>query len=111
MAQPPSASEFAIESVRRQMEELRSADAAIAAGLARRTRRDTRRASVVFSLRLDPVELRAIETRAAAVDIKPSVLARNLIRAGLLASAPDLRATKALARVSAAIADLRELLT
>lgn len=40
-------------------------------------------ASVVFSLRLDRDELRALERRAALTDIKPTVLARSLIRTGL----------------------------
>lgn len=41
--------------------------------------------SPVFSLRLDRDELAALETRAAEIGIKPSVLARNLIRVGLSA--------------------------
>lgn len=40
-------------------------------------------ASVVFTLRLDPQELDALRQRAAARGLRPSVLARNLIRIGL----------------------------
>jgi hypothetical protein len=48
-----------------------------------RPRRRPSGSSVVFSVRLDPLELAALERRAAEREIAPSVLARNLIRTGL----------------------------
>ena len=59
---------------------------------ARQATRAARRpsgASVVFSIRLDPRELAAIDARAAVIGVKPSVLARNLIRTGLAAMNSD----------------------
>ncbi len=39
----------------------------------------------MYSLRLDSEEVAALEVQAAARGLKPSVLARNLIRVGLRA--------------------------
>lgn len=39
--------------------------------------------SVVYSIRLDPDEVAALEKRAAGLGLKPTVLARNFIRNGL----------------------------
>ena len=71
-----------INEVQRELDELEEVDAAVAAGLAER-RRARANPSVVFSLRLDPGEVSALERRAAALGLKPSVLARNLVRRGL----------------------------
>lgn len=73
----------------------------------RRTRRVTG-PSVVYSIRLDPSELRALERRAAALDIKPTALARNLIRAGL-ATRTDPVVAEAIDRLEAAFRELRGL--
>jgi hypothetical protein len=48
-----------------------------------RRRRRVTGPSVVLSIRLDPTELAALEGRAALLGLKPTVLARNLIRTGL----------------------------
>src|SRR4051812_48963273 len=71
----------AIRAVDRERAELLAADAAVRAGLSVRARR--RDSSVVYSIRLDPGEVRALEVRAAAFGIKPTILARNLVRCGL----------------------------
>src|SRR3954447_18683954 len=70
-----------IASVEREIAEMEAADAAVAAGLAQRRVRAGR--TVVFSVRLDGGEVDALERRAAAIGLKPTVLARNLIRIGL----------------------------
>lgn len=71
------------------------------------------RTSVVFALRLDPDELTALELRAKEIGVRPSVLARNLIRVGLRqrgdASGRD-RCVGALDRLESAAADLRALI-
>jgi hypothetical protein len=41
----------------------------------------------VYSFRLDPGEVLALERRAADLGLKPSVLARNLVRQGLRSAA------------------------
>jgi hypothetical protein len=50
---------------------------------ARRRRRGRAGRSVVYSVRLDPAEVAALERRAKPLGIGPTVLARNLIRMGL----------------------------
>jgi hypothetical protein len=100
-------SQLLIEAVERDFAELQAADAAIAAGLAKR--REQRRASNVFSLRLDPGEFDALERRAAALGVKPSVLARNFIRIGVSGSL-DLRLREVLERLEADLDGLREAL-
>jgi glycine cleavage system pyridoxal-binding protein P len=77
------ARELAIAAVRR--EEAQWEAAAEAARLAPRSTRRTSESSIVFSVRLDPREVAALEARAALIGIGPSVLARNLIRTGLAA--------------------------
>jgi hypothetical protein len=99
----------AIAMVQRELDEAALADAAIQAGLARR-RKAANRPSVVFSVRLDPDELRALETRAAARGMKPSVLARNLIRTGLAAPAGG-DVSDVLDRLSTVTDELRALFT
>jgi hypothetical protein len=70
----------------RCVEEERAADRAAAqqvrSELAARLRRRGG-ASLVYSVRLDPSEIAALTRRAAEMGIKPTVLARNLIRVGL----------------------------
>jgi hypothetical protein len=71
------------ESVYRELAEMEAANTAVAEGLAHRGRRNLRKRSVVYSIRLDPGEVEALETRAAALEMKPTALARNLVRCGL----------------------------
>jgi hypothetical protein len=73
---------------------------------ANRRRRSAAAGSVVYSLRLDPLEVEALERRAKQIGIGPTVLARNLIRIGLVAgTAAEL--ADAVRRASEAIADIR----
>jgi len=62
--------------------------------------------SIVYSIRLDPDEVTALEHRAALVGIKPTVLARNLIRIGLSGRA-NAELSDAVDRVVAAAQELR----
>ena len=62
---------------------------------------------MVFALRMDPREVQALERRAYAVGTKPSVVARNLIRAGLSRPA-DLTLTALASQADALAARLRE---
>jgi len=64
--------------------------------------------SVVYSIRLDPDEVKALERRAAVTGLRPTVLARNLIRSGLSAGGSD-ALSDALRRVEVAVAELRAL--
>ena len=65
-------------------------------------------ATRVFSFRIDAEELAALERRAALVDLKPSVLARNLVRVGLASDSTD--AVSAIVdRLESAVAELRSL--
>lgn len=98
-----------IAEVERELAEFDAAEAQIRAGLAQRTRRQQTGASVVYSLRLDSGEVAALERRAAVVGLKPSVLARNLLRVGLGRRA-DADLAAALARAEAALSELRALL-
>jgi hypothetical protein len=61
-------------------------------------------------VRLGNGELEALERRAAALGLKPSVLARNLIRIGLERDYDDALAG-AVERVDAAMAELRTLVS
>jgi hypothetical protein len=94
----------AIRAVEREVAEMAAEEAAVRAGLSARARR--RDASVVYSVRLDPGEVRALEVRAAAYGIKPSMLARNLVRCGL-EERPDVRLAQALNEFEAALGELR----
>jgi hypothetical protein len=98
-----------IAEVERELAEFDAADAQVHAGLAQRTRRGQRGASFVYSVRLDRGEVAALERRAAVVGLKPSVLARNLIRAGLGRRA-DADLAAALGRAEDALTELRALL-
>jgi len=99
------AREEALRVVYQEIAELEAADAAVRAGLSARARRNE--SSVVYSIRLDPGEVRALEARAAARGIKPSILARNLVRCGLQED-PDLRLAAALDRFESALGELRD---
>jgi len=99
------AREEALRVVYQEIAELEAADAAVRAGLSARARRNE--SSVVYSIRLDPGEVRALEARAAARGIKPTILARNLVRCGLEED-PDLRLAAALDRFESALDELRE---
>ena len=94
--------------VEREIAELRAADEQVAAGLAQRTARRQTGASVVYSIRLDRGEVAALERRAAALGIKPTVLARNLLRVGLSHRA-DADLDAAISRAEAAVRELRAL--
>jgi hypothetical protein len=64
--------------------------------------------TTVYSIRLDHDEVRALQLRAARAGIKPSALARNLIRTGL--SLPyDRELSTVVDRVDAAMEQLRDL--
>jgi hypothetical protein len=76
--------EARIALVHRELAQLQALDEAVR--LAPRSVRRRTGASIVFSVRLDPAELAALEARAAATGSKPTVLARNLIRTGLAAA-------------------------
>lgn len=90
--------------------ELEAMEAAKAAGSEKLPARSRRGAapSVVFAVRLDPDELEALELRAKASGMKPSVLARNLIRCGLT-GVPDKGVAEALDRLETAVDNLRAL--
>jgi hypothetical protein len=93
--------------VRRELAELEAVDAAINAGLRMRSE-STTSTSVVFSVRLDRHELRALERRALIAGIKPSVLARNLIRVGLSSSGSP-EAARVVERLAQVVDELRAL--
>jgi hypothetical protein len=74
--------EALVREVERELAEFDAIDARVEQGLSQRPRRRIGN-SVVYSFRLDPGELMALERRAALLGLKPSVLARNLVREGL----------------------------
>jgi hypothetical protein len=96
-----------ISLVMRELEELEASGAAGAA-LPPSRRRGQAGPSDVFSLRLDRDELNALELRAKALGVKPTVLARNLIRAGLNARG-DRSVSAVLDRLETAMDELRAL--
>lgn len=65
--------------------------------------------STVFSFRLDHDEVAALERRAEAAGIGPSVLARNLVRMGLSTRSGD-ELPGALDRLAAALDEVRDLM-
>jgi hypothetical protein len=75
-----------IAAVHRELAELEAVNGAVADGLQLRSR-GAGGPSVVYSIRLDRGELMALERRAYVAGVKPTVLARNLIRIGLTKSA------------------------
>jgi hypothetical protein len=90
--------------VARELAELDAVNAAAEPPV--RALRRTIGASVVFSLRLDPAELDALEVRARAGGVKPSVFARNLIRTGLAAGHRD-RIAATVDQLEAVLSELR----
>lgn len=94
--------------VERELAEARAADEQVAAGLAQRTARRQVGTSVVYSIRLDAGEVAALERRAAALGLKPTVLARSLLRVGLSRRA-DSDLDAAIGRAEAAVRELRAL--
>lgn len=97
-----------LAAVEREVAELRAADDAVSAGLAQRTAHRQAGASVVYSLRLDAGEVAALERRAAVLGMKPTVLARNLLRTGL-SRRVDANLHAAVSRLEAAVQELRAL--
>jgi hypothetical protein len=95
--------------VQADLERREAADRAVERALPQRPRRRTTGPSIVFSIRLDPAEVRLLEERSAVLAIKPTVLARNLIRIGLATPARD-GVPLALDRVQAALDELRGLM-
>jgi predicted transcriptional regulator len=75
----------------------------------KRTRTPARGPSTVFSFRLDHDEVAALERRAEAAGIGPSVLARNLVRVGL-ATRPGDELPGALDRLAVALDEVRRLM-
>jgi hypothetical protein len=73
----------------------------------RRQRRATG-PSIVYSIRLDRDEVAALEAQAAAADMKPTALARNLIRCGL-ATRNGEAVARAVDRLETSVAELRAL--
>lgn len=96
-----------VAEVERELAELRTADEQVAAGLARRTERRQDAASIVYSIRLDRAEVAALERRAAVIGIKPTVLARNLVRTGLNRRR-DAEVAAAIDGLEAAVKELRQ---
>lgn len=89
--------------------ELDQMDAAAASTpLPRRSTRRVSGQSVVFSLRLDPAEVETLEARAHLLGIKPSVLARNLVRIGLSAGAEG-ELARAVDELETAVSQVRSL--
>lgn len=74
--------EYALRCVEQELAEHRALGAEEEANLAERARRRGG-VSLVYSLRLDRHEIAVLHRRAARMGIKPSALARNLIREGL----------------------------
>jgi hypothetical protein len=97
-----------IAAVQREIDEGDAGDQAVDAHLAGRGRRAGAGPSVVYSIRLDPGEMAALERRAAALGIRPSVLARNLVRTGLRGRDED-RLPGLVDRLDAAVQELRAL--
>lgn len=95
-----------VAAVYRDLERLESRDQAqVAIPPARRGQAGP---SLVYSIRLDRDEMRALEVQAVTAGLKPSVLARNLLRTGL--SAPHGNSVlRAVDRVEEALAELRAL--
>lgn len=101
----PPGSIAAIMAVRRERAEMEALDNAVADGLSMRTVR-ARGTSIAYSIRLDAGEVGALERRAAMRGLKPTVLARNLIRMGLAPSG-SADVADAIDRLAAALEELR----
>jgi hypothetical protein len=108
---PPEIQAF----IARQVEARAAIDAEMERSLhTRMLSRRRRGPSPVFTLRLSPDEIDAIERRAAVLGLRPTQLARNLIREGLEPNSPR-RApaglSAAVERLADAVADVRDRLT
>jgi hypothetical protein len=101
-----SISEQIVAEVEREIELMEAERAATVAALERRGRRGG--GTVVLSVRLDATEVDELERRAERVGIRPSVLARNLIRKGL-GSPTSIALEDVVARLDRAMDDLRAL--
>jgi chemotaxis response regulator CheB len=85
--------------------------AALDAGAEQLPARDRRRRtgpSLVYSVRLDVEEVEALERRAAALNLRPSVLARSLIRVGLSSGGTD-AVSRLIDQLESTLAELRDL--
>ena len=96
-----------IAAVHRELAELETAGRAVQDGLGMRSARAAG-GSLAYSIRLDRGEVEALERRAAAFGLKPTVLARNFIRMGL-APHDASPVVDAIDRVGAALDELRAL--
>ncbi|MDP9117994.1 MAG: hypothetical protein M3O28_12195 [Actinomycetota bacterium] len=96
--------EARIAQVYRDLERMRAEDEAVR--LAPRSLRRKTGSSIVFSVRLDPAEVAALEAKALVLGIRPTVLARSLIRTGL-ASGHGAEIADAVDRLEAAVCELR----
>ncbi|MEO9134687.1 MAG: hypothetical protein ABI301_06790 [Jatrophihabitantaceae bacterium] len=100
--------EALIAAVNRDLALLEARDAA--RRLAPRSARRKTGASIVYSIRLDPAEVAELEARAAAIGMKPTVLARNMIRTELAAAQGAVIAA-AVDRLEAAMCELHAAVT
>jgi hypothetical protein len=94
-------SEWIVNEVNRQLAEMEAT-----ADLPPTGRKRIAGQSIVYSIRLDPDEVTGLEHRATLLGIKPTVLARNLIRIGLAGRANS-ELSDAVDRVIAAAEELR----
>lgn len=95
---------LALRTLQREQEERERLEAACQ--LTPRRKRRVTGGSIVFSVRLDPEEYAALERRAIATEIKPTVLARAYIRTGI-ARRCGLDVVEAVDRLEAAVEELR----
>lgn len=93
-----------IAAVHGELSQLEARDEAVR--LRPRRKRRVTGPSVVYSIRLDPAEVAALEAQAAALEMKPTALARNLIRGGLAGCSGDVVA-RAVDRLEGALDELR----
>jgi len=100
----PSVSEYLRAVVEQEEADARKLEEACQ--LAPRRPRRINGPSVVFSMRLSREEFEALERRASAQKIKPSVLARAYVRAGV-ARRTDSVVVEAVDRLEAAVVELR----
>jgi len=70
--------------------------------------RQNRNDSISYSIRLYPEEVEMIETRARKLGLRPTGLARNLIRSGLASGGQD-EVTDTLDRLEMIVSELRSL--
>lgn len=94
-----------IAAVHREIAEMEAANRAAAGALEPRRARPAG-ISRPYSIRLDRYEIDALEERAAARGLRPTVLARNFIRMGLAQAGPG-DVADAIWQVAAALDDLR----